>query len=122
MLRAADARLSDLLHRFGSDFNRQAMDLEAYYSPDFTAIVGDEDISRGAYLASVYAMYDAGAHDIRFDVDLCRALSSELLLASGTTRVKDAAGAQHASRFTILCGGHPMQFLHVHSSPARLAA
>jgi hypothetical protein len=117
----ADHRLSELLLRFGRDFDRQAMDLEHYYGPDFSAVIGDEGVSRTAYLASVVAMYGAGARDIHFEIDLCRALNSELLLASGTTLVKDADGAQHASRFTIVCGGTPLQFLHVHSSPARLA-
>lgn len=117
-----DNRLADLLTRFGSDFNRHSQDLTLYYSEDFTAVVGDDVVDRSAYLASVATMYDAGARDIRFEIDLCRALNAELILASGTTQLLDGDGVQHASRFTILCGSEPLRFLHVHSSPPKLAA
>jgi len=117
-------RLAELLARFGSDFNRHCKDVARYYSADFTAIVGDDPVGRPDYLASITTMYEAGARDIRFDVDLRRDVSADVILASGTTHVLDANGADYASRFTILCGDEAgiLRFLHVHSSPARLLA
>jgi hypothetical protein len=117
-------RLADLLTRFGDDFNRHCEDMARYYSADFTAVVGDDAVGRSDYLASITTMYGAGARDIRFDVDLRRDVNADLILASGTTHVLDANGADYASRFTILCGDEAgtLRFLHVHSSPVRLLA
>lgn len=113
------ASVTDLLTRFGEDFNNRRDDrMGGYYAIDFAAVVDGAFVDRQAYLDAIAQLFAAGYRGIRFEVNHCRRISDRAVLADGTTRIEDASGNEHQSRFSINCAwsGSDMQFLHTHSS------
>jgi hypothetical protein len=111
--------VTDLLTRFGEDFNEGRHDRMAhYYAHDFAAVVNGAFVDRHAYLEAISQLLTDGYRGIRFEVNRCRPLGAGTLLADGTTCIDDPSGTALQSIFSILCGWNDSgtQFLHTHTS------